>query len=193
MNKKEILLCLFLLLTAFTAAQEAGQVPAAGSDKLEGQKPAGIAIGFRGINLGMDLEAVKDLLLKDPFFDYRGDPDVSFLPRTYDSLIECRGNAYIKRAFFQFKEKRLSIMILVLDPDKIDHYSVFARLNERYGVFTSLSPEKVVWEDEKVILTLERPLSVKYIDRKVFEDELKAGVAGENLRDTSRLRFLDNF
>ena len=71
--------------------------------------------GFRGIELGMELERVKELLREDPCFDYRGDPDVSFLPQTFQTLIECTGNSYIERAFFQFHEKRLAIMILVLD------------------------------------------------------------------------------
>ncbi len=37
--------------------------------------------GFRSIELGMELEQVKELLIEDPLFDYRGDPDISFLPQ----------------------------------------------------------------------------------------------------------------
>jgi hypothetical protein len=149
--------------------------------------------GFRGIELGMELEAVKDLLKTDPYFDYRGDPDVSFLPQTVQTLIECRGNSYIERAYFQFHEQRLATMILVLDRKKIDHYSVFTTLTEKLGPFTSLTPFKVTWEFEDLLLALERPLSVKYIDRKVFDQQLREGEAGENLRKTSRDLFLENF
>ncbi len=36
--------------------------------------------GFRAIRLGMRLEETKRALQDDPYFVYRGDPDVSFLP-----------------------------------------------------------------------------------------------------------------
>ena len=149
--------------------------------------------GFRAIQLGMALEDVKQELLSDPYFDYRGDPDVSFLPRTYQSLIECRGNAYIERAFFQFDDERLSIIILVLDRSILDHYSIFTRLNTRYGPFSSLDPEKVTWTSEQTVLTLERPLTVKYIDRAVFDDKQERGRAEEDLRKLARQRFIENF
>jgi hypothetical protein len=149
--------------------------------------------GFRGVSLGMDLDTVKGLLLEDPYFDYRGDPDVSFLPRSVESLIECRGNSYVDRAYFQFAEKKLYIMTIVLDLDRIDHYSVFTRLTDKYGPFTSLTPLKVTWEFSDTVLTLERPLALKYIDKEVFDRQLEEGQAKEAVQDISRKRFLENF
>jgi hypothetical protein len=141
----------------------------------------------------MELERVKELLREDPYFDYRGDPDVSFLPQTFQTLIECEGNSFVERAFFQFSEERLVVMILVLDREKIDHYSVFTSLTQRWGPFTSLTPLKVTWDFPDVLLALERPLAVKYIDRKVYERQIEEGEAEESLRKSSRERFLENF
>ena len=148
---------------------------------------------FRGIALGMELQSVKDRLMEDPFFDYRGDPDVSLLPQTLEELIECSGFSYIRRAYFQFHEKRLYIMILVLDESRLDHYSLFTTLADKYGAFSSLSPQKVVWESEDTVFSLERPLTVKYVDRQVFESLKEESRAEEDLREISRRRFLEEF
>jgi hypothetical protein len=177
MKTKGIVFLLIVLVPPILIAQTGDSVPR----------------GFRDIILGLELETVKDRLMKDPYFDYRGDPDVSLLPQSQDSLIECHGNSYVKRAYFQFDEKRLYIIIIILDRTKIDHYSVFTRLIERYGPFSALNPQKVTWEFEDVLFSLERPLAIKYIDRPTFERRLQEGKAEEDLRDISRARFLENF
>lgn len=190
MRKRITLLSLAMFLTWLpcwiAGAQEEGTESA-------GSAAISAPTGFRGIDLGMDLETVKDKLLEDPFFDYRGEPDVSFLPQTRESLIECAGLSYISRAYFQFNEKKLYIMILVLDEKKIDHYSLFTTLTEKYGSFSTLSPAKVVWETEEILFSLERPLTVKYLDREVFESLKEEGKAEENLRSVTRSRFLEEF
>ena len=56
-----------------------------------GHTTQALPAGFRAISLGMGLDEVKKALAADPLFIYRGDPDVSFLPQTDQSLIECPG------------------------------------------------------------------------------------------------------
>jgi hypothetical protein len=148
---------------------------------------------FRGIRLGMTLAEVKKKLLDDPFFDYRGDPDVSFLPVPEQTLIDCRGNSYLDRASFQFHEDRLYIMILALDRDTLDYYTLYTTLTAKYGETTTLSPTEAVWVFPSLRLALEKPLSVKYIDREVFALLQEAGKAQESLRDFSKERFLELF
>ncbi len=153
----------------------------------------GLPRGFRGIELGMELEAVKSLLARDPLFDYRGDADVSFLPVARQTLIECPGNAFVRRAYLQFEENRLFIIILDLDPRRLDYFSVFSTLSARYGDPGRISPAGAVWLSDQVRLSLERPLTVKYIDRPVFERLRDQGQARQKLKDTSRRQFLDQF
>ena len=143
--------------------------------------------------LGMELEQVKQALGTDPLFRYRGDPDVSFLPQSSQSLIECGGTTWIRRAYFQFADSRLYIMILVLDPQKIDHYSLFRALSEKYGEPTSLNPQESVWQSEAVRFSLERPLTAKYIDRKTFASLLAKGGAQQDLDLLSREKFIEQF
>jgi hypothetical protein len=150
-------------------------------------------LGFRGLTLGMEIEQAKETLRADPLFRYRGDPDVSFLPQSSQFLIECSGTTYLRRAYLQFVDSRLFIMILVLDPQKMDHYSLFRALSEKYGEPTSLNPQESVWQSEAVRFSLERPLTAKYIDRKTFASLLDKGGAQQDLDLLSRDKFIEQF
>ncbi|HYW83865.1 MAG TPA: hypothetical protein VFB30_11450, partial [Spirochaetia bacterium] len=159
-----------------------------------GAHPAqALPAGFRSISLGMGLDQVKKALSADPLFVYRGDPDVSFLPQTDQYLIECPGTTYLRRAYFQFADSRLFIMILVLDTQKLDHYSIFSALSAKYGPPGSLSPQESVWQSDTVRLSLERPLTVKYVDNKTFSAILAKGGAQKDLDQLSREKFIEQF
>jgi hypothetical protein len=186
---------LLLLLCAFAAAQAsapAGAAAEASAPPSQGALPEGTG-GFRAMRLGMSLEDAKSALQQDPYFDYRGDPDVSFLPLSQQTLIECGGTSYISRAYFQFQDRRLATITLVLDAGALDHYSLFTRLTEKYGPHSELNPQRIVWRFRAVDLALERPLTVKYIDRKVFDEQQARGTAKQALDDISRRRFLEQF
>jgi hypothetical protein len=157
------------------------------------QPSQALPMGFRSISLGMGLDQVKQALKSDPLFRYRGDPDVSFLPQTSQYLIECDGNSYLRRAYFQFADSRLFIMILVLDTLKLDHYSLFSALSAKYGPPSSLNPQETVWQSDPVRFSLERPLTVKYIDNKTFSAlNAKSGAPGD-LDRLSREKFIEQF
>jgi hypothetical protein len=192
------------LVTILCSAGAFAQAPGANAPSAPGatgvQGAAGTAsaamalpMGFRNVSLGMGLDQVKAALKADPLFRYRGDPDVSFLPQTSQYLIECEGSTYLRRAYFQFADSRLFIMILVLDAQKLDHYSLFSTLTAKYGQPTSLSPEESVWQSDPVRFSLERPLTVKYIDNKTFAAILAKGGAQKDLDQLSREKFLEQF
>jgi len=189
-------LILIVLVAAGVCAQGAGgqgssgQAP--GSAPPDG-KVTSLPMSFRNVSLGMGLDQVKSALKADPLFRYRGDPDVSFLPQTSQYLIECEGAAFLRRAYFQFVDSRLFIMILVLDAQKLDHYSVFSTLTTKYGQPTTLSPEESVWQSDPVRFSLERPLTVKYIDNTTFAAILAKGGAQKDLDQLSREKFLEQF
>jgi len=149
--------------------------------------------GFRGVELGMALEQVKAKLAADALFGYRGDPDVSLLPSPQQTLIECSGVSWVRRAFFQFHEGRLLSIILVLDDRRLDYYTLFETLRSKYGGPARLDPAQAVWEFPGVRLSLERPLSVKYLDSGRFEALREQGQAGEALSEVSKKAFLEEF
>ncbi|GHV89390.1 hypothetical protein AGMMS50267_17500 [Spirochaetia bacterium] len=149
---------------------------------------------FRGLSLGMELDELKTALTEDQMlFQFRGDRDVSFLPKREESLIETTGLSFIRRAFFQLREGRLFIMAFNLDPRLVDHYSVYTSFVKKYGEPAILTPQEAVWESGEVRLALERPLTVKYIDLQVFNGII---AESETLKSTElelRERFLNDF
>lgn len=159
----------------------------------QGEPSANLPRGFHGIELGMDLDQVKELLIKDELFYYRGDPDVSFLPTPKQTLIECPGNTYISRAYFQFDKEKLFIMILALNMKEVDYFSMFTTLSEKYGQPAYLDPSAAVWSSEEIRLSLEKPLSVKYIHLSVFNQLRDQGKSKEGILEYYRKEFLKEF
>jgi len=158
----------------------------------EGESPA-VPDTYRSISLGMDMETVKKQLLSDGIFGYRGERDVSLLPHKNRSLIETTGPSFIRRSWFQFYKDSLYIMTFTIDADRMDYYSMYSSLVEKYGEPESLDPRKALWSDERVILTLERPLTVKYVDAAVFQSLLDADTTGKAASDVLREEFIGDF
>jgi hypothetical protein len=149
---------------------------------------------FRRIFLGMGLEGLKIVLREDQIFYFREDRDVSLIPSSPDqTLVETQGMSFIHRAFFQLRTGEIFIMSFILDPHLVDHYSVFSTFVKRYGPPSSLSPKEAVWETEQTRISIERPLTVKYIDKPSF-NAMVTGSSADNSRELlNRTEFLDGF
>ena len=149
--------------------------------------------GFNLIDLGLDIDEVKDALEADSNFLFRGDPDVSMLARPYEALIETEGMTFVARAYFQFHERKLYTIILELNADRMDHFTMYTTFVDRYGDPDYLDPNEVIWDFGEIRLSLERPLRIKYVDVPVFEDILASERQVESLNRVSRDGFLDQF
>lgn len=157
------------------------------------EEPAPPPRSFRDLSLGMTLEDLKAALEADELFRFRGDRDVSFLPSQEQNLIETAGASFIRRAFFQLQEEKLFIMAFSLDSALVDHYSVYTSLVKKYGEPRSLNPREAVWEDDDTRVAIERPLTVKYIDKRVFNDIVARSKAAESSELNRREEFLGDF
>ena len=135
----------------------------------------------------------KDIIKNDTYFNYPGDEETYILPAKEQTLLECTGNSYIKRAYFQFHNNKLYIMIIELNKDKIDYYTLFNTLSEKYGKYNSFSPEIVMWQINNITLLLDRPVTVKYIDKGVFDSLKEQGRPGKSSDILSLERFLEQF
>ena len=145
---------------------------------------------FRKLELGMTLDELKFELAGDGLFEFRGDRDVSFLPAKEENLVETTGLSFIRRAFFQLRKGKVFIMAFNLDTRLLDHYSVYTSLVKKYGEPTSINPQEAVWESEDTRLTIERPLTLKYLDKEVFDDLVKESRTRESLELFLREEFL---
>lgn len=130
--------------------------------------------GYKNISLGMSLEETKTELMKDSDFGYHGDRDISLLPRSNKTLIETDseyglGSSFLRHCYFQFNENKLYIITININPDKMDYYTVFTKLCQKYGEPDSLNPQCAIWKNNEISMSLEKPLTLKYVDIQTFE------------------------
>ena len=152
--------------------------------------------GYKDITLGMSLEETKDGLVKDPVFGYHGDRDVSLIPNSSKTLIETDaerglGSDFLTRCWFQFSFDELYIITININPERMDYYSIFTRLVEKYGEPTSFNPQAATWKNEEVTMSLEKPLTLKYIDNKLFEQTQNYSNIQESPTEITQQMFLD--
>jgi hypothetical protein len=170
-----------------TAGEESA--PAEGEERTVSELPD----GYRSHRLGMSLEDVKGTLLIDPRFDFRGDPDVSVRRSGDQSLIVSRGKTFIDTAYFQFDEGRLYLITLELNREKIDFFTMQSRLTGNYGAPDTISPEGMSWSDDSVRISLEYPLTIKYLDLMTFNRFMEDKVRRKSFEEISRTKFLEDF
>ncbi len=153
--------------------------------------------GFGGVELGMSLDDAKSALKSNSDFGYAGDRDVSLLPGDARVLIETdsynmQHHGFLTRCWFQFYEETLYSIIINFNPERIDHYSLYTTLVKKYGEPNDFSPERSVWKNGDVTMSLERPLSIKYIDNEISEKLVQQSLVQKNGFEITRERFLDS-
>jgi hypothetical protein len=149
--------------------------------------------GFDVFRLGMTLADLKVALKDNSFFLYSGEPDVTILSRPNTNLIDVPGLTYFSRGVFQVVDGKLYSITLELNPEQLDYFGMYTTLVKKYGEPTALDPSSARWESAAVRLSLEKPLTVKYIDMPVFQRLQKEGRAQEALQSITRDKFLENF
>lgn len=184
-SQKKLAFILLFMLSFFAFSQEI---------KSTDYQPGNINLpdGYSTVKLGMSLEDVKTALLRDPDFGYRGERDVSLLPGENRHLIETRGADFLGNCWFQFHENALYIISINVNPDFMDYYSIFSTLCKKYGNPNYLDPEKATWENESVILSLEKPLCLKYTDAKTYAKINEESKVQEATIEYLRQGFLDS-
>ena len=196
MKSHFLLLCSLFIFISFTGfSQEISEfvIPEPERRSLAPENPEAPPRQFRGLFLGQPLDDLKRALTRDGLFQFRGDRDVSFLPVREQTLVETTGLSYIRRAFFQLSDGAVFIMSFSLDTRLMDHYSVFTSFIRKYGEPVTLSPGEAVWETEETRVSIERPLTVKYIDKKVFDRLIEESRTRERLELLTREEFLSDF
>ena len=188
---------LFLLLFPFISAyaQETFEFPIPEPERrsLAPENPEEVPRQFRSLSLGLSLEDLKLALAADRLFLFRGDRDVSFLPVREETLVETTGSSFIRRAYFQLSDGAVYIMSFSLDTKLLDHYSIFTSFVKKYGEPLELNPMEAVWESEETRVSIERPLTIKYIDKTVFNRLVENSRTAESREMRRREEFLADF
>lgn len=153
-----------------------------------------LPMGYGSINIGMSVEDVKKELKNNSDFGYRGDRDVTLSPSTQEVIIvtDASKNPYsfFTECYFLFVDEKLFSITLNLNQSKIDYHSIFKTLAEKYGNPNSISPKKASWKDSSILMSLEKPLTLKYIDAEVFNKQQENSVVQKNIDEQMRDNFL---
>lgn len=154
--------------------------------------------GFGKLKLGMSFDEAKAALKSDSQFGYRGDRDVSLSPSDGESVIETDTRmtapySYIAKSWLQFSEKKLYVLTMNLNEERVDYYSVFSKLCEKYGNPSEISPKKSVWKDNSVILSLEKPLTLRFIDSAAYKGKNDSSSVSKTASEQMKSQFLDSF
>ena len=178
-RKIEINLFIFLFLSALLFSQE------------------DLPFGYKGIQLGMNLDQTKEALIKDTDFGYHGDRDVSLLPGENRILIETDaerglGSNFLTRCWFQFYNDKLYIITINMNRERIDYYSVFKQLKDKYGEPENITPQSATWKNTSVTMSLEKPLTLKYIDNETFKSLQSSSNISPSAKEATQKMFLDN-
>lgn len=180
---------LFLILMILIISPLFSQEAAAETEKTYESLPD----GFNRILLGLSMEQTKAILKNEDNFHYRGDPDVSLQSRPNESSLDVEGLGYVYRGIFQYYQDTLYIIIIMIDPEKMDHYSIFTHLTEKYGPPEQFSPDKSVWRQDGKMLVLERPVTLKYIDEGLFTQLVGESETEKSLESELREEFINQF
>jgi hypothetical protein len=148
--------------------------------------------GYGSIRLGMGFEEATEILRRSSSFTWRGQPEVSLSPDGLDKIVESTGARYLNKGIFQFEKEKLFAIILDFNPEQIDFFMVLSNLTERYGEPVSLDNKRVIWENQNIRLSLEKPLTLKYLDRGVIDRRSKAAGVDKAIQEESREMFLDS-
>jgi hypothetical protein len=70
---------------------------------------------------------------------------------------------------------------------------MFSTLSNKYGQPVKLNPQMALWENDEIILQLERPLSVKYILKETFDMLKTAATVEKSYEEQNLQNFLDEF
>ena len=78
-----------------------------------------------------------------------------------------------------------------MNRSRIDYYSVFTTLKEKYGEPDTITPQAATWKNNEITMSLEKPLTLKYIDNEVFKSLQTASNIAPATTEVTQQMFLD--
>lgn len=139
------------------------------------------------------MDQIKELLLTHGDFSYRGEPVVTLMEREGVQVIEAPGAFFIRYGYFQFENDLLVGITLEMNQSQLDHHRFFRHFYEKYGRPGKMNPLVARWEDESTYLLLERPLTIKYLERQSIEEALEGQREEISIMEMSREAYIEQF
>lgn len=146
--------------------------------------------GFRKFHFGLSRRQTEDFLKDNSFFRQFRPPELTFLNNPRRDLLTIYGKGFVKKGNFLFYKDRLFSIEILLNSDRMDYFRLFDTLFRKYGKPQTMNPKTAVWKSKETRLSLEFPLTLKYIDRKVFQEITRNDDQKKTATEESRKAFL---
>jgi hypothetical protein len=147
---------------------------------------------YRSLTLGSSMAVTRDGLKNDNYFDYV-DPDVTMVNPPDLTRMNVSGRGYINSVTLQFYKDSMYSIILDLNTEMIDYYSIYNDLTSKYGNPQKFSSKIVRWQSGDVQLSLEKPLIVKYVQVSILESIKTEKQQPKSVTNISKEKFLEDF
>jgi hypothetical protein len=178
---KPAFILLVLLSSFILAAQDA-----------DTNENTALAAGYRDFKLGQTMEEVRTVLRTSDDFIVRKEEILTIRLEPDTEIISSEGRGFIDKGYFHFHEDSLFQILLKIDEKKIGYYVLLKQLTGRYGDPALFTPQFAEWDDGVTTITLEKPCTLKYRDRTVWQELTSGDVTSDVLMEKTRLRFLEN-
>jgi len=119
--------------------------------------------GYLGIHIGMSRDQVLAAAESNDVITVPKNRDVDFFPVEEREIITLSVKPEIPFIYLQFFDDVLYAITVIFDERYMDYYTLSSALAERYGEYTSLTPQWRQWRLDRVTVKVEKPAVVKYI------------------------------
>ena len=120
-------------------------------------------VGYLGINIGMSRTQVLEAAESNDMITVPKNRDVDFFPIEEREILTLSVKPEIPFIYLQFFDDVLYAITVIFDESYMDYYTLCNSLSERYGEYTSLTPQWRQWRLDRVTVKAEKPAVVKYI------------------------------
>jgi hypothetical protein len=120
-------------------------------------------IGYMGIHIGMNREEVLAAAESNDLMTVPKNRDVDFFPVEEREIITLSIKPEVPFMYLQFFDDVLYAITVIFDERYMDYYTLSSAVAERYGEYTSLTPQWRQWRLDRVTVKVEKPAVVKYI------------------------------
>jgi hypothetical protein len=128
-------------------------------------------VGFLGLHIGMTREQVLSAADSNELIEVPRNRDVDFFPVEERKILTLSVEPYVPFIYLQFFDEVLYSITVIFDEKYMDYYTLSEALADRYGAYSSLTPQWRRWSLDRVTVKVEKPAVVKYI---ALEDFLEA-------------------
>lgn len=147
-------------------------------------------LGFENLVLGSDYDDVLSKLDSSNIFLYNSEQPTWI---NENPVIAVEGRGFVQKGYFQFVDKKLYTITVEINRNRMDYYTIFTELKKKYGKYKQFSPKMVVWESDAAVLYLERPLTLKYLDKNLHSILLDSAKIKKSKSQIQRENFLEQF